>query len=213
MNWDYEMDEVSGSPETSGGRMRPSAQRKFTLVDAMVLVAALGVALVPMRDLYGRVADSTFPLEETEGRSPDYYFSWAAGTCAFLRPLVITSSAALWLARLRRPRPSIHRVFRQPGMAAMTAVLASFIVEVLQLLTDLLNERLLGGEVITGDSLWLDGVVHLQQLCPGKAVLAVWIVLRLARLWRAERSWIDRAGRSLGCYCLVETAVFGGYTF
>jgi hypothetical protein len=42
---------------------------------------------------------------------------------------------------------------------------------------------------------------HLNAL--SDAVLAVWLVLWLARVWRSEASWIDRAGRALGIFGVV----------
>jgi hypothetical protein len=43
----------------------------------------------------------------------------------------------------------------------------------------------------------------------GGAVASVWIVLWLSGTWRAERSWIDRAGRALGIYWITISVFFG----
>ena len=43
----------------------------------------------------------------------------------------------------------------------------------------------------------------------GGAVASVWIVMWLGGTWRAERSWIDRAGRALGVYWIMTSVLFG----
>jgi hypothetical protein len=35
------------------------------------------------------------------------------------------------------------------------------------------------------------------------AVVASWVALALARRWRPEPSWVDRAGRALGAYWIA----------
>ncbi len=37
----------------------------------------------------------------------------------------------------------------------------------------------------------------------GFAVIASWVALALARRWRSERGWIDRAGRAVGLLWIV----------
>ena len=46
----------------------------------------------------------------------------------------------------------------------------------------------------------------------GGAVVSIWIVMGLSGTWRAEPSWIDRAGRALGIYW-VSTSVLFGWAF
>jgi hypothetical protein len=41
----------------------------------------------------------------------------------------------------------------------------------------------------------------------GWAVCAAWTVLWLAGVWRAERSWIDRTGRVLGVYWVLNSVL------
>ena len=179
----------------------------------MALVAAVGLAIPPMRDIYVRAEFQLFPFDPADLRSFSFYDSWTEALSAILRPLVITSSAALWLARLRRPRPSIRRVFRQPGMAATTAVLASFVIGTIPDSANMLFYWLLEGDEASRGDVCLMLLTAVQRLHVGKAVLAVWIVQRLGHARHAERSWIDRAGRSLGWYCLVETAAYGTSVF
>jgi hypothetical protein len=43
----------------------------------------------------------------------------------------------------------------------------------------------------------------------GGAIASVWIVMWLSGTWRADPSWIDRAGRALGIYWIMISALFG----
>lgn len=189
-------------------RTRFPPKRRFTLVDVMLLVATVGVALVPIRALWLTVSFTMLPLDH--GDAAEWY-ALVGVLRTVLRPLVVAASAALWLAALRRPRRSIRRLCRQPGMAATTAILATSLMSVAQVLAGLLHDFLLDGDYFSEG--WISFLIRLEALDPGKAVLAVWMVLWLGRTWRAERSWIDRAGRALGCYCLIETISISVYIF
>ena len=186
--------------------MLPSIPRRFTLFDAMVLIAALAVALFPIR--WNLMAWS-------------WYFSgeWSASAVlkrgveadALLCPLALTLSPALWVLRLRRPRPGLARVFRQPGMAASTATLvyelffftATLISLVLHYAFASLNNHHLFYSLNAVMWLWI------LPLCfTGILVLAVWIVLWLSGAWRVEPSWIDRVGRILGIYWVANSFFF-----
>src|SRR5437879_4110038 len=96
--------------------MLSSIARKFTLLDAMVLIAAIAVALFPIRFLLG--GSRLFSL----GWSPAQIFRLGTMVDGLLCPLALTLSPALGMLRLKGPRPGLARIFRQPGMAACTAV-------------------------------------------------------------------------------------------
>jgi anti-sigma-K factor RskA len=97
--------------------MQQSNDRRFTLVDGMVLIAAVGLSLVLVRDYWNQ-------------RGPQIVFQtnaapamWSATTfwrlttlaTATFAPIAVALSLALWLLRLRQPRPAIRETFRQPG--------------------------------------------------------------------------------------------------
>jgi hypothetical protein len=95
--------------------MVAAVPRKFTLLDAMVLIAAVAVALFPIRFLLGEIGHFTVEWSATQ--------IWSLGFAvdAMLCPLALALSPALRVLRWRRPRPGFARIFRQPGMAACTA--------------------------------------------------------------------------------------------
>jgi hypothetical protein len=184
--------------------MLASAPRRFTLFDAMVLIAAIAVALFPIRFF---LADWSSSL----GRPPDWRLLLVLGAMGdgTLCPLALTLSPALLALRLRRPRPGLARVFRQPGTAACTAVvvyeLSFSVITLLSLfLHFFLSQRHLF--LNTDAILWLWAI----PMCfIGVAVAAVWAVLWMTGAWRAEPSWIDRAGRILGTYWMANSFLLG----
>ncbi len=97
--------------------MRAIVRRQFTLVDAMVLVAAVGVSLVEVRRIL----------------RDDWYLSYGSWSWEHARALsyplneavaviALGLSYALCILRLRQPRPSLRRIIRQPGTAACASV-------------------------------------------------------------------------------------------
>ena len=186
--------------------MRATVPRKFTLLDAMVLIAATAIAFVPMRFL---------PWEDWR-----LDLEWSAAQIvkvgmmadAILCPLALTLGPALWLLRLRRPRPGVTRVFRQPGMAACTATIVNemFFVTVtmvslfLSYLTQTMPNLHMFYQFNLMIWLWV-----LPMCIMGITISAVWIVLWMSGAWHGEPSWIDRAGRALGIYWVASSIVFG----
>jgi hypothetical protein len=183
--------------------------RKFTVLDAMVLIAATGIALAPIRylSLHGRGLPLAAPYDWTI-RS---LYLFGSNLSALLLPFVLTGSMALGMLRLRKPRPPLRRIFRQPGMATCTAVLVS----TLFFLAACLGLLLVGGDPVPIGYIFEHAEIYLKPVWYaatgrfGEVIAAVWIVLWLSRAWCSEPSWIDRAGRILGIYCVVNGVLFG----
>lgn len=169
----------------------PRGDRRFTLLDAMVLVAASAVAFVIVRPV---VAPSPLGVP-----------AWGIVLAFFIAGLVAWTPAALAL-RLRSPRPSIRKLCRQPGFAASLA--ASAILSLGVLATALLAliravRRYPPGSPPLPDPTWWVGVV--LQIGPfvGPAVIAAWIVLAVTGRRRPSRNWLDVLGRVLGAGWVV----------
>lgn len=189
------------------------SRRKFTLIDAMFLVAATAVALVPIRYAY----DSDMLEALSAAWTFEGVWEFALGLHWIFTPLLVTWSLALWLLRLRQPRPRLRRLFRQPGMAATTAILLSVVLILIKLFAMLVIVFLAAkafarsGEGLALDFLFVCSRMYSAALCD--ALLAVWLVLWLGRVWRCEASWIDRAGRALGIFGVVYGLLFGWIYF
>ncbi len=188
--------------------MRPVVRREFTLIDAMILIAATGIALVQICHVY-----ESMSFEQFFGRG-SWENPYDLGDALYLTliPLVVTGATALWVLRLRSPRPPLRRVLRQPGIASCTAILCYVLFHltnwVAQDALGVFNYRLGIRRFLKiiheRPEYW---VAHLSG--SGSAVAAVWLLLWLGRAWNPEPSWIDRAGRVLGMYCVVGSLLFG----
>jgi hypothetical protein len=185
--------------------MRANVQRKFTLVDAMVLIAANGIALVPIRLFLW--ANWHFPEEWSV---PEI---WRAGLeiNVSLVPLALALSVALWLLAMKKPRPGVRRLYRKPGMAACTVALVYAVLSAVGYAVFLRFSYALDRAVFDDANsamLWIR--IGMQPIfLVGGAVASVWIVMWLGGTWRAEGSWIDRVGIALGIYWITLSVFFG----
>jgi hypothetical protein len=188
--------------------MRSSTPRRFTVLDAMVLISATGISLLPIRHFYWEGWQATEQIRQCSF----WELAWFINET--LAPLALALGFALGLLRLRNPRPRLRRLARQPGTAALLCINIYTLLELF----------------ITMEYVYFDQHVRsslapyplsemlLDQLQPltvrltcrlGTVVGAAWIVLWLGRSWRAEPSWIDRAARAMGIYWLLSMAMFG----
>lgn len=183
--------------------MSPLSARKFTLVDAMVLIAAIAIALVLIRPFWKEVYF-------TPMRSPREAILFGLSVEVILEPLALTLSLAVGLLRLRKPRPRLRRVFRQPGMAACMAAFSVAIITVL--IYNIFYMMIFSSLRIAQSghlfSFFPDGEFWFVMFSfTGWAVAAVWTTLWLAGNCRAEPGWIDRTGRALGIYWVLNRLV------
>ena len=172
-------------------------RRRFTLMDAMILVAATAAGCALIRyywNFYGGWPRDGFSL-----------FGWAMTSACFLSPL----SFALIVLRMRTPRPTRTRLRRQPGLVSnLVVMLGWFIYGGLAAWAWL---RRIAGRDISSPDPDLDLLIVIQRVhsCTelvGWMVAASWFALVLAGACRPEPSWIDRAGRILGA-CWIAIAV------
>jgi hypothetical protein len=175
---------------TEGEAVPQARERPFTIADAMILIAATAAGLALTR---------RGPMEWLNWE-PGQWF-WKVGR--FLQgPATlfgVTMSLGLIVIRLRRPRPRIIRVMRQPGMAAACAVVVATVAAVVWWTAfDLFTE----GGWSTKES--IARISRLQGETVGPTVATVWLGLWLAGRWRPEKSWIDSSGQALGLLFLIS---------
>lgn len=168
-----------------------TTRRRFTLLDALVMIAALGVSM------------AVFRIKE---KVPDFYLDmsdpWPNPTAILIARIVreiqgnlgtvqlclIPPTIAVLALRLRSPRPRFRRLARQPGwVACVMASLSSLVAGLLLLSCMAMNGADWGRFLIR--SLWAYN---------GPTVAGAWILLAMSGRWKSEASWIDRMGRLLG---------------
>jgi hypothetical protein len=170
--------------------------RRFQIVDAMVLVAAVafGCALVQLQGLRWTLPEKWFPSGKANVR-PTEEGDLAALIASFLIPLTV----ALLALRLGRPRPSRRRLLAQPGFAACAiATVVMILISLEEYRTYcLVNRKLM--------SFTLSNLVVLsyRRMSISYAPAGLWFLMAACGRWHAEPSWIDRAGRIIGAFWIV----------
>jgi hypothetical protein len=167
--------------------------RQITIADGMVLIAATTVGLAMARS-YGRSLYEQIPMSSSLRT-----FLVFQGTAPCL---VFTLMLALIPLRLRRPRPNLSTLLRQPGFAACCAGAAAFAAGVL--MTFMTRNSMSNG--YTAFYFWASCASWGDSMVPG-----AWLFLALSGRWRAKADWIDRLGRVLGAFWLLYLAhlIFG----
>jgi hypothetical protein len=203
------MDEdTAASPEQATEPMRC---REFRLSDAMILVAGAALSLsgahllVLMADAFRQLCrEAVLNRDVLLGPWPAFWVAirndlrstlWYAFQVAGM--VLLGMTPAYFVLRLRRPRPPLRTLLRQPGMVAVLAMAFGLFWGTGGLIS-LLPERF--------DSM------NAAPSAIGGSVAAAWGVLALSRRWEPEPGWVDRVGRVLGC-AAIGTALLGLVVF
>jgi hypothetical protein len=199
------VDEITTSPIPSA---QPTGCREFRLSDAMILLAGLALSLSMGAYLFLLFAEAFSGLcrhliECAEEVFADRILRWPQleyhlrNTSWYglqvLEMILGGMIPAFLVIRLRRPRPPLRSLIRQPGtVAAVAAVFGLF---------------------------WVTGWLHKlfpdrtssetgAAIAVGGTVAMAWIVLSFSGWGLSEPGWIDRLGRLLGIASV--TALFLG---
>jgi hypothetical protein len=169
--------------------------------DVLVLIVPLAAA-IPITESFLRNELRTFLFGRPIQSWIMDFLDWAPVIFFGLLPRYVSlGMVALLFLRLRRPRPGLRRVSRQPGAVACAAGTAAVVA---------------GGVIVLSRHLFSNGnPLGMISTWPpwhelyewpmveariSAAVVAAWTALGLSGRWRSEPSWIDRAGRVMGAY-------------
>jgi hypothetical protein len=161
--------------------------RRFTMRDAMILVASAGAGLAILA-----------PLQEGPLK---VWPQWSVYLAYYNIGLLALTPTALTL-RLIGPRPLMHRLARQPGFAASVAgstilalgVLATGILTLVRLIKDDLGPS---SPPPLNPMEWAGIVLYFTPIV-GPSILATWVMLAVSGHRRPVASWLDYLGRGIG---------------
>lgn len=171
------------------------ARRRFTLLDAMIVVAFAALGALPCRVVAGAIGDVSWG-----GTSRENLMTALIWFKVVTTPIALAASAATFALRLNQPRPALARVLRQPGAIAMgVATLGALVI---------LAETLLFG--VLADH--MDGDVVLMSLYYGSALIGMVVVgvrvgLALGGRRRPVADWVDGLGRGLSWFWMITGPV------
>ncbi|HEV3166043.1 MAG TPA: hypothetical protein VGZ22_18595 [Isosphaeraceae bacterium] len=165
------------------------AVRRFTLLDATVLIAATAVGLaMALQNNEPLRRDLQFVEVMLRAGYLDFLTPWRTmGLVLDFTSVLVTWTLALLALRLLPPRPANRELFRQPGIVAcFTASIPSVPIILLSVFLSPSHEA-----NPIGLNYFLLPVV-------GVFVAVNLVALALVGGWRHERSWIDRCGLLAG---------------
>jgi hypothetical protein len=173
--------------------------RRFTLLDAMIMIAATAIGMVGSISIWNSAFYEKNPyLEFSVSFLRDHravmsyvgHYSYVLSACAIMWTM------ALSLLSLKRPRPPIWRLARQPGVIGCWAASMAF------LFTGCIKfMNFYFHNIILYD--WADYLLDLSFSEVSCAVLVSWVIAAVSKRWRPEPNWIDRIGRVLGLIWIV----------
>jgi hypothetical protein len=181
----------------------------MTLLDAILLIGSAAIGMGGFMLAYRTwfegwiwVLNRGLPDPRT-WRAMDVIVA-CSDTVVFLIPLVAPWTLLLIMLRLRAPRPSWRRIWRQPGMAACVAAVVGWCWSGLGLLFAFNAVRLASAQRAIKPEEWVQKYFSDEVfMYVGLAVASVWIVQILGGQWRPSTDWIDQMGRLVGVLWIV----------
>lgn len=186
--------------------MKSEYNRRFSIADAMLLVAGTAVGIVWTKYwlLWSRDSYEAGLAGLTRFAQ---HFRLARWLTEALSCCILSLSGAWMAVRLRKPRPSIRQLSRQPGFVAATAALAAFAVNTFFHIADWMTGIIQVFDAPRWSLMWWKDVwanslaLNPQSFCAPVAV--AWLLLAIRGRWRREPGWIDKMGIALGSYWLL----------
>jgi hypothetical protein len=177
---------VMHAGESTGAVRIPA--RRFTILDAIVLVAAMAPGLAVLR---ARGLEFWAP----RGGGLQLVLDYAYLLLLAIRPFLMGLSSAALILGLIRPRHEARLLFRQAGMAASAAATLGMAADILPYLAFKAIARWITGG---GDNFVLAFLRVQYAWSIPVAIEGAWAALALGGRWRRGRGWVDGLGIRLG---------------
>lgn len=171
-----------------------AARRRFTLLDAMVMVAFLAVGCLTYREIgpaIGQISWSDLPVSRV--------VMSAMVAPLLASPIALSLSLAVVTLRFLRPRPPLSLALRQPGILGV-----GFVVAVVLLVAPchFLTRSLFFG-MGRADLYYVSFIAGTKYA--GIGVLGVMLTLRLTGALPPTSDWVDGLGRALSWYWIAAS--------
>jgi hypothetical protein len=186
--------------------------RKFTLLDAMILLAATAIAIAWSREMMsGVVIFRPIPRSSLSFREPEIWgqllkrfplSTWFQLGVRGAVPFLATWTVTILGLSLRQPRQQFGEVTRQPGVAASCVGTMAMAIDA----------SWFTAHYLASPDSW-DGLSILTTVNSADvsfAVAGAWLMLASLGLWQAERGWLDRSGRFLGMAWIGVAVILRG---
>jgi hypothetical protein len=170
-------------------------ERRFSLADAMVLVAATVPGLMLLRSAVALGSFSLSPNPQApRGRIFIHELSVSNGC------ILGSLTFAVLVLSFHRPRPNLREVIGRPGFVACAAVMAASLLPLVHFV--------IGVTTLTATGLKVDLYFNNTMLwlvnSAGPMIIGAWIALALVGRWRPAPTWKDRLGCVLGvCWIFI----------
>jgi hypothetical protein len=193
--------------------MHTRSVRKFNLLDAMVLVAATALGItwgwreLKWQWLNDEAIDHWGRMRALRQSHPILIPLFVAvESVEYALPALAAWTVSVFILALRNPRRPLRRLALSPGVSACAAGSLALILNVLDVCAIRPALELARGEgkYLLQWSIWIDRLWFALRESTRRsdrvafAVLGVWTCLLLAKRFRCEPTWIDRAGRAIG---------------
>jgi hypothetical protein len=171
--------------------MAETWQRQFHILDGILLIAAMAVGIAPTRQttiLYvieEKFVNKFFP---DGARHPLEAGSMSDLGVYFFAPFSLALAIFyFWLPGMKR-----GRLLTKPGFVAVVTASMVMILRLTQFEIDIALDP--------PEQFGICRLIYFVTTCPPAAiaVISAWIMMCMVGRWRAERSWVDRAGRAIG---------------
>ena len=166
--------------------MRSRVDRRFTILDAMAMMAAIAVGCFLARFTMDKLDMAKYP-------------SWLVvrGSWAVMLPLTWMLAAL----RTTAPRPR----FQTPGSSAcVTVVIVSFCMLLFYSHNVIGYLRAAPTRIWSDSRYWSNIALYVLTPMPlAASVAAAWSIMALDGRWRPEPTWLDRSGRAVGIYWIL----------